>query len=52
MKSSLQDDDTDIYSTHNERKTVIAERLIKTLINKIYKHLTAISKNLYISKLD
>ena len=33
-----------MYSTHNERKSVFAERFIKTLKNKIYKHLTSISK--------
>ena len=34
-----------MYSTHNERKPVVAERFTKTLRNKIYKHMTAISKN-------
>ena len=36
-----------MYSTHNERKTVVAERFIITLKNKIDKHMTAISKNVY-----
>ena len=31
-----------MYSTHNERKSVVAEIFIKTLKNKIYKHMTAI----------
>ena len=35
MKSSLQDNDIKMYSTHNEEKPVIAERFIKTLINNI-----------------
>ena len=39
-------------STHNEGKSVVAERFIRTLKNKIYKHATSISKNLYIDKLD
>ena len=39
-------------STHNERKPVFAERFIGTLKNKSYKHMTAVSKNAYISKLD
>ena len=52
MKSWLQDNDIVIYSTHNEGKSVVAERFIRTLRNKIYKHLTSISKNLYIDKLD
>ena len=41
-----------MYSIHNEGKSVVAERFIRTLKNKIYKHMTAISKNVYINKLD
>ena len=41
-----------MYSTSNERKSVIAERCTKTLKNIIYKYMTAISKNVYIDKLD
>ena len=41
-----------MYSTHNEGKSVFAERFIRTLKNKIYKHTTSISKNVYIDKLD
>ena len=41
-----------MYSTHNEGKSVVAERFIKTLKNKIYKHMTAISKNVYFDVLD
>ena len=41
-----------MYSTHNERKSVVAERFIRTLKNKIYKYMTSISKNGYIDKLD
>ena len=41
-----------MYSTHNEGKSVVAERFIRTLKNKIYKHITSISKNVYIDKLD
>ena len=40
------------YSTHNEEKSVVAERFIRTLKNKIYKYMTSISKNLYIDKLN
>ena len=43
--------DIDIYSTHNKGKSVVAERFIKTLKNKIYKYMTSISKNVYIDKL-
>ena len=41
-----------MYSTHNEGKSVVAERFIRTLKNKIYKYMTAISKNVYIDKLN
>ena len=41
-----------MYSIHNEGKSVVAERFIKKLQNKIYKYMTAISKNVYIDKLD
>ena len=41
-----------MYSTHNEGKSVFAERFIRAIKNKIYKHMTAISKNVYIDKLD
>ena len=39
-------------STHNEGNSVAAERFIRTLKNKIYKHMTSISKYVYIDKLD
>ena len=48
----LQDNDIVMYSTNNEGKSVIAERFIRTLKNKIYKYMTSISKNVYIDKLD
>ena len=41
-----------MYSTFNEGKSVVAERFIGTLKNKIYKHMTAISKNVYYDALD
>ena len=41
-----------MYSTHNEGKFVVAERLIRVLKNKIYKHMTSISKIVYLDKLD
>ena len=41
-----------MHSIHNEGKSVVAERFIRTLKNKIYKYMTAISKNVYIDKLD
>ena len=36
-----------MYSTYNEAKSVVAERFIKTLKNKLYKHMTATGKNVY-----
>ena len=37
-----------MYSTYNEEKSAVAERFIKTLGNKIFKHMTAVSKkNVY-----
>ena len=48
----LQDNDIVMYSTHNEGKSVVAERFIRTLESKIYKHMTSISKSVYIDKLD
>ena len=41
-----------MYWTHNKGKYVFAERLIRILKNKIYKHMTSILKNVYIDKLD
>ena len=41
-----------MYSTYSEGKYVIAERFIRTLENKIFKHMTAISKNVYFNVLD
>ena len=41
-----------MYSIHNEGKSVVAERFIRTIKNKIYKYMTSIPKNVYIDKLD
>ena len=41
-----------MYSAFNEVKSVVAERFIRTLKNKIFKHMTAISKNVYFDVLD
>ena len=41
-----------MYSIHNEGKSVVAERFIRTLKNKIYKYMTSVSKNVYTDKLD
>ena len=39
-------------STHNEGKSIVAERFIRTLKNKMYKYTSSVSKNVYIDKLD
>ena len=44
MKSWLRDSDIEMYSTHNEGKSVVAEKFIRTLKIKIYKYMTSISK--------
>ena len=41
-----------MYSTHNEGKSVVAERIIRNLKNKIYRHMTAISKTVYFDVLN
>ena len=52
FKKRLRDNDIVMYSTHNEGKSVVAERFIRMLKSKIYKYMTSISKNVYIDKLD
>ena len=52
FKKWLRDNDVVMYSTHNEGKSVVAERFIRRLKSKIYKYMTSISKNVYINKLD
>ena len=47
----MQNNDIEMYLTHSEGKSVVAERFIRTLKNKI-KYMTSLSKNLYIDKLD
>ena len=41
-----------MYSTHNDGKSAIAARFLRTLKNKIYKYMTSISENVYIDKFD
>ena len=48
----LPDNDINMYSTYNEGKSVVAERFIRTLKNKLYKHMTATGKNIYYDVLD
>ena len=48
----LENNDIEMYSAHDEGKSVVAERFMRTLKNKIYKYITSTSKNVYIDKLD
>ena len=41
-----------MYATYNQGKSVVAEIFIRTLKNKIYKHMTAVSKNVYFHVLN
>ena len=41
-----------MYSTYNERKFVVTERFIRILKNKLHKHMTTVSKNVYYDVLD
>ena len=52
FKKWLKDNDIEMYSIHNEGKSVAAERFIRTLKTKIYKYMTSVSKNVCINKLD
>ena len=52
FKKWLSDNDIIMYSTYNEGKSVVAERFSRTLKNKLYKHMTAIGKNVYYDVLD
>ena len=52
FKKWLSDNDIIMYSTYNEGKSVVAERFIRTLKNKFYKHMTATGKNVYYDVLD
>ena len=45
LKKWLKGNNIEMYSTHNEGKSVVAGRFIRTLKNKIYKHMTTISKD-------
>ena len=52
FKDFLKINNIEMYSTFNEGKSVVAEKCIRTLKNKIFKHITATSKNLYIDMLN
>ena len=52
FKDFLKINKIEMYSTYNQGKSVVAERFIGTLRNKIVKHMAAISKNVYFDVLD
>ena len=52
FKKWLKDNNIEMYSTNNEGKFVFSERSVRTLKNNIYKHMTAVSKNLYFDVLN
>ena len=52
FKRFLKINSIEMYSTYNEGKSVVAERFIRTLKNKIFKYMTAVSKNVYFDVLD
>ena len=52
FKKWLSSNDIIMYSTYNEGKSVVAERFIRTLRNKLYKHMAATGKNVYYNVLD
>ena len=48
----MQNNDIEMYSSHNKEKSVIGERFTRTLKNKINKFVNSASKNVYFDKLD
>ena len=52
FQKGLSDNDKIMYSTFNEGKVVVTERYIRTLKNKLYKHMTATGKNVYYNVSD
>ena len=52
FKRFLKINNIEMCSTYNEGKSVVAEKFIRTLKNKIFKHMTAVSKNVYFDMLD
>ena len=52
MKSWLQDNNIEMYSTHKERKAIVAEIFMRTLKNKIYKYIISILRKVFIDTVD
>ena len=52
FKKWLKGNDIKMHSAHNKGKFIVAERFIRSLKNTSYKHISAVSKNMYINKLN
>ena len=52
LKRFFRINNIEMYSTYIEGKPVVAERFIPTLKTKIFKHIAAVSKNVYLDVLD
>ena len=52
FKDFLKKNNIEMYSKYNQGKSVVAERFIRTLKNKIFKHMAAVSKNVDFNVLD
>ena len=52
FKKWLKDNGIEMYSTFNEGNPVVAERFVRMSRNNIYKHMTAVSKNVYFHVFD
>ena len=52
MKSWLEKNEIEMYSTQNESKSVVVERFVRILANKIYEYMASVSEIAYIDKLD
>ena len=52
LKSCLEINAIEMYSTRNKWKSVVSERFIRILQNKTYNYMRSTSKNVYIDKLD
>ena len=52
FKRFLRINNIEMYSTYNKGKSVVTERFIRPPKNKIFKHMTAISKNVYFNVSD
>ena len=52
FKDFFKINNVEMYSAYNEGKSAVAERFVRTLKNKIFKHMAAISNNVYFDVLD